>query len=122
MNDLIFITEPRSFTNVDNTTFIINGISGKINNSYEIIIGSDEQIQFELKFWTYVDNTYIEKSIITVPLKKEYDIPNIGLVPIISGFFSPDKEVIYNMAKIISLHFGYTLVPFLEQSFLNKNN
>lgn len=118
-NDIIFLTEPRVFKTVDNTEYTVVGISGKINSSYEVIIGPNEPINFELKFWVNVDNEYIVKDTLFNKLTKEYNIPNLGIVPILSGFFSADKLTIYNMAKIVCGYYGYTLKDFSEQTFLN---
>lgn len=119
MKDIIFLTEPRIFKNVDNTEYTVVGISGKIHNSYEVIIGSNLPVKFELKFWENKDLEYIEREVIEGALNKEYNIPNIGIVPILSGFFSTDKETIYNMAKIVCAYYGYDLKPLTDQIFLN---
>lgn len=118
MNRVLFITEPRVFTNVDNTSYEITAISAKIDNTKEVLIGSNKEVSFELSFYTKDGEDYIEKDTVFRNLKKEYIIPELGIIPVISGLFSNDKEVVYNMAKILSNYYGYTLKPLGEQIFL----
>ena len=118
MTDIIFICDPREFINTDNTKFTIEGISGKIDNTSEVIIGSNNSIRFQLKFWQKEGDSFKEKETIIGVLDKEYDIPSVGVIPIISGFFSTSKETIYQMATIVCGYYGYTLKPLEEQIYL----
>ena len=122
MKDIIFLTVPKKFVNFDNTTFTIMGISAKLNNSHEIIIGSNNDIQVELKFWEKVNEEYIEKNVLQGKFKKAYTIPNIGEVKAMSGLFSPNKQEIYQVATLVAIKYGYQLLPFEEQTILNETN
>ena len=120
MEDILFLTELRDFTNVDNTVYSVSAISAKVDNTKQVLIGSNNTISFELSFYTREGEDYKVKDTIFRELHKEYEVPNVGIVPVISGLFSKNKETVYNMAKIVAGYYGYTLKPIEEQIFLNK--
>lgn len=117
MNTL-FLIQSKTFPTITNSTYTIDAISAKINNSKEVLIGSTDPISFELIFHSKVGEEYIVKEVVVADLYKAYGIPQLGKVEILSGLFSSNKETIYQMASIVTAYYGYELLPLEDQIYL----
>jgi len=116
---MLFLTNPRLFTNVDNTTYEIGAISAKINNTKEVIVGSNNSVSFEFTFYEIKEQELKARETLFRDINKDYDIPNVGVISMVGGLLSSDKNTVFNMASILCNYYGYTLKPFEEQIFLN---
>lgn len=118
---MLFLTNPRLFTNVDNTTYEIGAISAKIDNTKEVTVGSTNPVSFEFTFYELKGQELKAKETLFRDINKSYNIPNIGIVSMVEGLLSSDKNTVFNMAYILCNYYGYTLKPLEEQDFLNNN-
>ena len=119
--ETIFLTLPRTFKDTDNTDFEIIGLSAKVAQTTEVFIGNTLPIKFELKFWRKENDVYLVDDIKLGVLEKDYTLPGLGKVEIMSGLFSSNKQTVYDAANLVCTYYGYTLLPLTDQTFLNLN-
>ena len=117
--ETIFICEPKNFPTPANPVgFNIEGISCLFVGDTLI---TEDPIKMAFKFYVKDElGNYILKDGVTTTVAKSVNIPNVGHFDIPSMLISSDKTVIYQAAVIFAGAYGYTLLSYENQTFLNQ--
>jgi hypothetical protein len=115
-----FLTQPKRFYTPDDAVgYDIHaiGISVPLQELTEV-----DAVQLDFVFYKKNDvGEYLEHSRVSKPsVPKKVTIPNVGDVDFIAGLMSHDNMNVYNVSKMFGAMYGYTMLPFEQQIFLNK--